>query len=1308
MEPASIIVVALVTKSYEVAKASYSYFSAVKNAKNIQESYRKEVRALISVLHQLETAVDSKLVEKRADELGSLVSECLEDLKLIQSDLSKKCGPLARMIWPLKEQELKEHIAKIHRHGDLFGHFVSSCILTSTNSMQSQLGLLNISQARSQLLAAWLPSEPVSRPRAHYCPGTGGWFLKSAQYTAWQRTESEQSGMLWCHGFPGVGKSVLASLAVDDLLQKQRSQGLYLCHFFCDDSLRGRQTTLAVLQTMLSQLIKQGDEELLGLVQDHLAIAASDGNPEKFIAVMKRVCALKKQVFIILDAEDELDRAVRLSITRFLLDVCGPNCRVLITSRIRPDRDRDVGSMFVVGNSDDIKTYAEWRFNNSDVLDGGAQGHLSSLLEGVVKSSNGMFVSRMPVLHDPKLIYRFLLAKLLLDQCLEQVDVQSMQRVLQSAPNTLSDALEATTKRIDAQPAAFKSLAHRTLSWLVNAARPLKAREIMHAYAVSEDDEGEELLETRLIRPQFLIRVCLGFITVDPDDTVRMCHASVSEFFSRTKTDVDGVRRDIAQTALRYLCMKPMSLGICQSVEELHSRLSAMPFLEYSAKHGLGHLCDIPDDSGIMALMLRLLNSDECRWSMCQALFFNNDIRNPDIANDYFESLPTLQTALHVAAYWNLSGACRRLLESGHDAASVDSQNWTPLHWAAANGHLEVVRILIGSNANLDSQDSVGWTPLVWASFGGYLAATQELLRAGADHLISSGGSGWTALHWAISRHNMDIVHLLTRHDRQTRSFKQGGVTKLRPPREIVDDLVEEGVVFRTRHEDVVNFPTPQGVTTQGDSNQLSIRFFDDVSALLGLTPDVSREYDTITIIQSDVEEVDNPDKVYSVEAFPPAGEHYDDRGRFVCHFTIPHPMVSTLAWRTDFKSGIGCSVVKREDLIASEPIYWKEMLLQNAINTSNLSAARLMVELGADVNVDERNPKSTIHLLHDAAKQRDPSYVKLLLENGHTGIGSKNRGTTPLCLAVERRNHDVVKVFLEHGADVNIRSHPDEYTPLHLESMAEGEDNVSSLSVLLNYGSDPAARTRYGKTPLHLAVESGREDAVRVFLQKRSHDATATSTASGAQGTLEICASVSSSHVESVVHHATPNRRLAVDIDVKDSGGKTPLHYAAQNLEMGRMALILVDAGANPLARDNDGKTPLMYATSEAVPGLLGLGADKVGINVKDDEGMTPLMHAIFDQVSISKLLSCGADVNERSKDGKTALHLACNSLNYETADLFLRSGARPDAVDDDGCTPLDLAQKSINSRWNSYMYDKSEWVELFDTYGYKYRYKV
>lgn len=321
----------------EVTKFGYSYFSSVRDAHATREEYLRESRALVVVLLQLKQVLDSGDVQMHQDaatlargkQLSAVMSDCENGLSKIEATLGKAIG-FWGVFWPLQQEQIRDHIKAFQQYRFMLDSFVSANVLATTTATLSKMDPLVLSHERGQLLFAFPRPDTISKPRLLTCPGTGKWFLESTQYYQWIHQNSSVD-FIWCHGPPGVGKSGLASLVVDDLMERQRLGQIHLCYFFCDFAAQEKQNLIGVLQCLVYQLIEQGDGEVVSCAKESLGHFDAFKNPNILAKVIAKISGLKKPVFLILDAEDELN--CREGLRKYLLSFKNSGCRVLITSR---------------------------------------------------------------------------------------------------------------------------------------------------------------------------------------------------------------------------------------------------------------------------------------------------------------------------------------------------------------------------------------------------------------------------------------------------------------------------------------------------------------------------------------------------------------------------------------------------------------------------------------------------------------------------------------------------------------------------------------------------------------------------------------------------------------------------------------------------------------------------------------------------------------------------------------------------------------------------------------------------------------
>ena len=152
------------------------------------------------------------------------------------------------------------------------------------------------------------------------------------------------------------------------------------------------------------------------------------------------------------------------------------------------------------------------------------------------------------------------------------------------------------------------------------------------------------------------------------------------------------------------------------------------------------------------------------------------------------------ETALHYAASSGEPMVVRLLLDHGLDAnarnkesrcgwvgwdpsrfgGNICTRGWTPLHYAASYGPVEIVQMLLDHGADVNTPDECHWTALHLAAIEGELQVVDTLLRRGANpharnmkgHTPFEATTGKCRPFWNKSPHYPQVMQLLSEHTR--------------------------------------------------------------------------------------------------------------------------------------------------------------------------------------------------------------------------------------------------------------------------------------------------------------------------------------------------------------------------------------------------------------------------------------------------------------------------------------------------------------------------------------------------------------
>ncbi|KAF4635278.1 hypothetical protein G7Y89_g2831 [Cudoniella acicularis] len=345
-------------------------------------------------------------------------------------------------------------------------------------------------------------------------------------------------------------------------------------------------------------------------------------------------------------------------------------------------------------------------------------------------------------------------------------------------------------------------------------------------------------------------------------------------------------------------------------------------------------------------------------------------------------------------------------------------------------------------------------------------------------------------------------------------------------------------------------------------------------------------------------------------------------------------------------------------------------------------TALEELLKAGGETEVRNESGETALHISLDDKHPQSPYYcgfwcdfqTHILLKHGVNvnAIAQKSR-LTPLNTALQsKKGAKIIQRLLDSGAGSGEGGKP---------AIASAIDSLDygMVNVLLNAGADPniiytaSEKKRYADQPgietclLNAACPTSSSYSVKRWEENaKAEEIMDLLLKSGADPyqPLKDETSTSFHEIAAINGLVKPFCNGSINLEIKDSEGRTPLHracnlpewlYRAAKKE--HSSLVLIANGANVHAVDDTGSTPLHYAletqlelTAEA---LLKHGASA---NAKNNLGLTPLHYAFNGREgvyghytprwAIEALLEAGADPLEVGHEGKTALHYLAPKL--------------------------------------------------------------
>ncbi|XP_033967148.1 kinase D-interacting substrate of 220 kDa B-like isoform X2 [Pseudochaenichthys georgianus] len=382
------------------------------------------------------------------------------------------------------------------------------------------------------------------------------------------------------------------------------------------------------------------------------------------------------------------------------------------------------------------------------------------------------------------------------------------------------------------------------------------------------------------------------------------------------------------------------------------------------------------------------------------------------------------------------------------------------------------------------------------------------------------------------------------------------------------------------------------------------------------------------------------------------------------------------------------------------------------------------------DTSTSLKMTSLAVQSLFSYVEEENLTAIKAHLDKFKDVDSRSDNGQTPLMVASEQGNVEIVQELLRRGANVNLDD-VDCWTALisaakegHFEVVRELLENNANLEhrdmggwtalmwgaykghtdvarMLMDKGANPNITGQYSVYPIIWAAGRGHAEIVHLLLQ---HGAKVN--CSDKYGTTPLIWAARKGHYDSVMHllangadvdQEGANSMTALIVAVKggytevvkellksnpnvnmtDKDGNTALAIAAKD---GHTEIVqdLLDAGTYVNILDRSGETMLIGAVRgghvEIVRALLNKYAD---IDVRGMDGKTALYWAVEkgNASMVRDILQCNPDTESCTKDGETPLIKSTKMRNIEIVELLLDKGAKVSAVEKKGDTPLHIA---------------------------------
>ncbi|KAF2999267.1 hypothetical protein E8E13_003411 [Curvularia kusanoi] len=306
---------------------------------------------------------------------------------------------------------------------------------------------------------------------------TTDWILNHEKIKDWVALDNPTTPLLWMHGIPGAGKTILASTIIDCCSKKADFSTRF---FYCHDGDQSSNTAMSILKGLIGQFLNSKGSMV------PLCYARRTTSTEPILRanvtlarkLLEELCLITPKAFIIVDGLDECINAERKQITDILMDLVG-HCnasdpgklRVLLVSQYSPDIYKSLHSSTRTSLRPGILTIEE-KDNRSEI-----HTYVASWVDQITQKFQPMsdelrdYLTNVTVNNSKGM---FLYAKLVMSNLYHQPTRLKLEEAIRedNFPHALGDAYERIIRRIRdpevTSPQEWE-IARKLLGWMIYA-----------------------------------------------------------------------------------------------------------------------------------------------------------------------------------------------------------------------------------------------------------------------------------------------------------------------------------------------------------------------------------------------------------------------------------------------------------------------------------------------------------------------------------------------------------------------------------------------------------------------------------------------------------------------------------------------------------------------------------------------------------------------------------------------------------------------------------------------------------------------